>query len=74
VSNEYNISDSPQIKDLISLRQASELCCLSPDHLRRLAEQGKLDAKKIGRNWITTKEAIVDYIKKRKPRGRPKKA
>ena len=58
---------------LISLRDASIICGLSPDHLRRLAEQGKLDAKKVGRNWITTKEAVIDYMEKRKPRGRPKK-
>jgi len=57
---------------IISLRDASKKCGLSPDHLRRLAEQGKLDAKKIGRNWITTKEAITEYMEKRKSRGRPK--
>ena len=58
---------------MISLRDASKICDLSPDHLRRLAEQGKLNAKKIGRNWITTKGAITEYMEKRKPRGRPKK-
>ena len=57
---------------MISLKDASKLCKLSPDHLRRLAEQGKLDAKKIGRNWITTKDAINKYMEQRNPRGRPK--
>ena len=66
----YLIND----ENLISLREAAEIANMSPDHLRRLAEQGKLDAKKIGRNWITTKEAITKYIEKRRPRGRPKKA
>ena len=70
MSTEYNNSKSLQTQNLISLWQASELCGLSPDHLRRLAEQGKLDANKIGRNWITTKEAISEYMEKRKPRGR----
>jgi len=60
------------MKDLISLHEASIISLLSQDHLRRLAEQGKLDAKKIGRNWVTTKKAVDDYIKKRKFRGRPK--
>ena len=59
--------------DLISLYEASDISGLSHDHLRRLAEQGKLDAKKIGRNWITTKGAIFKYIEQKKPRGRPKK-
>lgn len=61
------------ISELISLKDASIFCGLSPDHLRRLAEQGKLRAQKIGRNWVTTKEAVEEYIKNRKPPGRPKK-
>ena len=31
-------------------------------HLRHLAEKGKLKARKIGRNWITTTEAIAQYL------------
>jgi excisionase family DNA binding protein len=61
-----------EINNLISLSEAASISGLSPDHLRRLAEQGKLRAKKIGRNWVTTKEALSDYIEKRRPRGRPK--
>ena len=63
-----------KLDQLISLSEASEITNISSDHLRRLAEQGKLDAKKIGRNWVTTREAIEDYLKKRNPPGRPKKA
>jgi len=66
-------SDDLENIHLISLREASEITGLSSDHLRRLAEQGIIGAKKIGRNWITTKEALSDYIEKRRPRGRPKK-
>jgi len=68
------VSDGLENIHLISLREASEISGLSSDHLRLLAEQGIIDAKKIGRNWVTTKEALSDYIKKRRPRGRPKKA
>jgi len=35
------------------------------DYLSLLARQGKIDAFKEGRNWLTTKEAIWDYIEKR---------
>ena len=65
-------NQNPEINDLISLKQASEISGLSHDHLRRLAEQGKIDSKKIGRNWITTKDAITKYMEQKKPRGRPK--
>jgi excisionase family DNA binding protein len=63
----------PSIEKLISLSEASEFSGLSSDHLRRLAEQNKLKALKIGRNWITSREAIEDYLKQRNPPGRPKK-
>lgn len=31
-----------------------------------LARQGKIDAHKEGRNWVTTKEAIFEYVNKKK--------
>jgi hypothetical protein len=48
-------------EDLISLQEAAAICNLSPDHLRRLAERGDLWGKKIGRNWVTTKQAVSEY-------------
>ena len=47
------------LNSIISLRDASIICGLSPDHLRRLAEQGKLDAKKIGGNWYKAQEICL---------------
>jgi excisionase family DNA binding protein len=46
---------------LISLQEAAALSGLSAAHLRRLAEQGRLRAQKIGRNWITTAAAVAAY-------------
>lgn len=60
-------------KEFISLAEASVVCRLSHDHLRRLAEQGKLKAQKIGRNWVTTRQAVEEYLKTRRTPGRPKK-
>jgi Fic family protein len=36
------------------------------EYLSLLARQGKIDAHKEGRNWVTTKKAVEDYIKKSK--------
>ena len=66
--------DNKNITELISLSEASRICRLSPDHLRRLVEQEKLWGVKIGRNWITTKKAILDYLQQEHHPGRkPKK-
>lgn len=36
------------------------------EYISLLARTGKIDAYKEGRNWLTSKDAIDDYIKKRK--------
>jgi len=35
------------------------------EYISLLARQGKIDAHKEGRNWFTTKKAILDYMKNR---------
>lgn len=35
------------------------------EYVSLLARRGKIDAFKEGRNWLTTKEAVLDYIEKR---------
>jgi len=61
------------IDNLISLEEASRISGLSKVHLRHLVATGNLWGKKIGRNWITSKGAVVDYLKKQKRPGRPPK-
>ena len=51
-------TESPGLDELISLQQAAELSGLSAGHLRLLAGQGQLWAKKLGRNWVTTARAV----------------
>ena len=36
------------------------------EYVSLLARQGKIDAHKEGRNWVTTKEAVLDYINRNK--------
>src|SRR5680860_215293 len=36
------------------------------EYISLLARQGKIDAYKEGRNWLTSKEAIEDYVKNRR--------
>jgi excisionase family DNA binding protein len=50
-------------EELISLSDAAALSGLSLKHLGLLARQGKLRARKIGRNWVTSKEAVEEYVR-----------
>ena len=48
---------------LIPLSEAAAMSGLSLKHLGLLARQGKLRAQKIGRNWVTTREAVATYVR-----------
>lgn len=59
--------DSPQ--ELITLAEAAKRYGLSHDYLRRIAGKGRLQAQKIGRDWLTTPAAIEGYLSSRQKRG-----
>ena len=46
----------------ISLEELSKDSPYSATYLRKLATQGKLEAFKEGRNWLSSKKALTDYI------------
>ena len=48
---------------LISITEAALESPYSPEYLSLRARQGKLRAVKIGRNWLTTHEAVFEYLK-----------
>jgi excisionase family DNA binding protein len=71
---EKSDKNQPALDELISLQEAAQIGRLSADHLRRLVERGGLWGKKIGRNWVTSKQAVFDYLSKnRQPGRKPKK-
>jgi len=72
-SQERGGSGSPNLADLISLQQAAKLSGLSTSHLRLLIRQRDLWGTKIGRNWVTTEQAVREYQARARRRGRPKK-
>ena len=63
----------PDIDELISLRQAAKSSGYTTNHLRLLISKGELWAKKIDSFWITTEEAILEYMNNKSNFGRPKK-
>src|SRR3989339_1337279 len=59
-----NVLTLPQNKEkVLTLAEASKYFKYSQAYLGKLAKDGKIDAYKEKRNWVTTKEAIQKYIK-----------
>ena len=71
MTEETNQPITPQpdpltVGELISLVEAAEFSGLSARYLAVVATSGRLKAKKIARNWVTTKAAVEDYLTTRK--------
>jgi hypothetical protein len=52
--------------ELISIAQAASFTPYSAEYLSLRARTGHLPAKKIARNWLTTREAVLSYLAKQK--------
>ena len=73
-SKKRTSSNSPKLDELISLEEAAGLSRLTHAHLALLIRRGELWGKKIGRNWVTTEQAIQEYLaRERRPGPKPKK-
>ena len=67
--------EKPKLNELITFQEAARLSGLTDRHIRKLASRNKIWAIKLGRNWLTTANAITDYLaKNRKPGPKPKKS
>ncbi len=58
------LTPSKEKENWITLAQASKYCSYSQAYLGKLAKDGKLEAIKLKKNWLTTKEAVERYSKK----------
>jgi cell filamentation protein, protein adenylyltransferase len=56
----------------ISLEEAAERVGLSARRLRGLATEGKLEARRYGKRWVTWPAALDTYLQTRNPVGKPK--
>lgn len=52
-------------ENFATLAEISKATPFSAKYLNLLARQGKLEARKEGRNWLTSKEAVERYLKNR---------
>lgn len=60
------LTPAKEKENFISLAEATKYCSYSQAYLGKLAKEGKLEAIKLKRNWLTTKEAIQRYVKEHK--------
>ncbi len=58
---------------LISMTEAAKRCGLSASHLRKLVREGQIRGVKVGWSWLTTEEAVREYLRQEhRPGPKPK--
>lgn len=60
------LTPSKEKEPFISLAEAARQTSYSQAYLSKIAKEGKLEAHKFKRNWVTSKEAIQRYVAGRK--------
>jgi hypothetical protein len=69
MSEEDNGQISPidplTVGELISLAEAAKRSGFSHSLFKQMAQNGRLPARKIGRNWVTTMESVAQYKRNR---------
>jgi len=60
------IPNTNEKQGFINLKEASKYCDYSQEYLSLLARKGKLSAIKINKEWVTTREAIDEYVQEMK--------
>lgn len=58
--------DPLTIGDLISLQQAADYAGLTKETLRNYVARGRLRAKRLGYQWVTTRAAVDEYLESRR--------
>jgi hypothetical protein len=58
-----------RFRDAISLKEAAKFCDCTEDALNVNVRRGKLKAMKVGRNWVTTREWVNEYLRARESKN-----
>jgi excisionase family DNA binding protein len=57
-----NLEYEPRLDELMSLSEVANQTEISASHLRLLVRRGEVWGRKMGRNWVTTKAAVEQYL------------
>ena len=65
--------DPLTVGEIITLQEAAEYADITKEALRNYVRRGRLRARKLGSQWVTTRAAIDEYLASRHEENIPKK-
>ncbi len=57
-----NLSASSGTNVFLTIEQAAEYICFSPDHLRKMCQQRKIVAHKVSNKWLFKKSDLDEFV------------
>ena len=60
------------LDDVIDASEAARRLGVKREHVVKLLQRGQLPGKRLTATWVTTRQAIDAYARRRRPRGRPR--
>jgi len=61
-----------ELKQWITTQEAAELTGYSSELFRMLARKGAIKAQKLGRDWLLSREAVLDHLEEMRALGTDK--
>jgi excisionase family DNA binding protein len=58
----------PKAEPLITIAEASKNTTFSPEYLGLLARKRRIPARKVGKNWMITRNAVREYMQEQRTR------
>jgi excisionase family DNA binding protein len=55
-------SPAAKTSDILDVHMTAELLTVSPDMVYDLFRKGELPGRKVGRKWLTTRSAVLQWI------------
>ena len=59
------------LDEVVDAAEAASMLGVTRQHVVLLLQRGRLPGKRLTATWITTRKAVDDYARQRRPPGRP---
>lgn len=70
----YLIAELRSPEEWLTLKDAAKVSGISATTLRVQLNHGRIQGKKVGREWTITRAALLNYLDSRAPAGKPARA
>ncbi len=62
------------LDEVVDAAEAASMLGVTRQHVVLLLQRGRLPGKRLTATWITTRKAVEDYARHRRPAGRPSRS